>query len=201
MKIEIANRALIKIGESPISSINQEPIGKIIEIVYNEVKTLLLSSYLWRFAIKRVVLAPLDEKSENPRFKYKFQLPEDCLTLRGICDYNKFADLRDYRYTTGTRYEIEGRNIYYNEDNLPISYIANIDESLFSVAFKEAFANKMASELAIKVHQNVGLVQLFEQKFEMAINEAINHNEIIADTEEMPENSWIAVREGWDVGY
>lgn len=201
MNIEIANRALIKIGENPISSFNPEPLGEILEIVYKDVRQRLLATYPWRFAIRRVVLAPLEEKSLHPRFKYKYVLPSDCLLFRSICECNKGADLREFRATNGTRYEIEGKNIYYNEDSLPISYIADVDEELYSVLFKDAFANKLASELSIKVHQHLNLVQLYDIKFEESIQRAITHNEIIADTEELPDNTWVAVREGWNIGY
>jgi hypothetical protein len=199
MNIELANRALIKIGQSPISSANQEPLGKIISIVYDEVKLLLLSSYCWRFAIKRATLPRLNKESENPRFKNVFQLPKDCLLFRGVGDFHKPADLRDYKGSTGTRWEIEGDKIYSNLDSLPVVYIANVDEELFSAQFKEAFSNKLASELSIKVHQNLNLVNLYEQKYQASIQHAITCNEIIADTEELRENSWLAVREGWRI--
>lgn len=199
MNIELANRALIKIGQSPISSENQEPLGKILSIVYDEVKLLLLSSYSWRFAIKRATLSPLNKESDNVRFKYVFQLPNDCLLFRGVGDFHKHPDLRDYRGSTGTRWEIEGENIYSNEKVLPVVYIANVDEELFSAQFKEAFSNKLASELSIKVHQNLNLVQLYEQKYQASVQHAITCNEIIADTEELGENSWLAVREGWRI--
>lgn len=197
MNTQIVNWALIKIGESPISSTNQHPLGKILEIVYDEVRLLLLSSYPWRFAIKRAKLAPLAEGSDNPRFEYKYTLPADCLLLRAINDYNKVADLRDYRASTGTRYEIEGKDIYAHEDELNVIYIADVDDTLYTVNFKEAFANKVAAELSIKVHQNLNLVDVFEAKYQQALQQAIQHNEIEADTEEMPENTWLAIREGW----
>lgn len=197
MNTQIANWALIKIGESPISSTNQHPLGKILEIVYDEVKLQLLSSYPWRFAIKRAKLSPLAVESDNPRFEYKYTLPSDCVLLRGISDYNKIADLRDYRGSTGTRYEIEGKDIYAHENELNVIYIADVPDNLYTQNFKEAFANKIAAELSIKVHQNLNLVDVYEVKFQNALNQAIQHNEIEADTEEMPENTWLAIREGW----
>ena len=197
MNTEIANWALIKLGESPISSTNQQPLGKILEIVYDEVRLQLLSSYPWRFAIKRATLPALDEESDNPRFKYKFSLPSDCLLLRGISETNHCADLRDYRATTGTRYEIAGKEIYAHTETLYVVYIADVEDTLYTHNFKEAFANKLAAELSIKVHQNLNLVDVYEQKYLASLQQAIQHNEIEADTEEMPENTWLAIREGW----
>lgn len=197
MNTQIVNWALIKIGESPISSTNQQPLGKILEIVYDEVRLQLLSTYPWRFAIKRVTLSPLAEESQNPRFEYKYTLPADCLLVRSIDDYNKIADLRDYRSSTGTRYEIEGKDIYSHENELNLTYIADVPDTMYTHNFKEAFANKIAAELSIKVHQNLNLVDIFEAKYQQALSQAIQHNEIEADLEEMPENTWLAVREGW----
>jgi hypothetical protein len=202
MNTEIINRALIKLGESPISSTNESPLGKTLEIVYEEVRLLLLSSYPWRFAIKRAELAPLEDKEiMNPRFKYKFIIPSDYITLRKVGVLNKASDLRDFRYDNGTQYEVEGKYIYSNEKLLHISYIADVDESFYSNNFKELMANKIAAELSVKLHQNLNLVSLYEQKAQSALDTAITHNEIIADTEELPENTWLEIRTGWRYGY
>lgn len=197
MNTEIVNWALIKIGESPVSSNAQSPLGKILDIVYEEVRLQLLSLYPWKFATKRTILAPLAEESDHPRFKYKYELPSDCILFRGISEYNKIADLRDYKASSGTFYEIAGKNIYAHTNELYIKYIADVDDTLYTQTFKEAFANKLASELSVKVMQNLELVQLYEAKYQQALQQAIEHNEIECDTEEMPENTWLAIREGW----
>lgn len=197
MNTEIVNWALIKIGEAPISSNAQSPLGKVLEIVYDEVRLQLLSCYPWKFASKRTILAPLAEESDHPRFKYKYELPSDCLLFRGISEYDKIPDFRDYKASTGTLYEISGKNIYAHTNELYIKYIADVDDKLYTQTFKEAFANKLASELSIKVLQNMSLVELYEAKYQQALQQAIQHNEIECDTEEMPENTWLGIREGW----
>lgn len=50
-KVEIINRALLKLGEPPVSSLNDAAFGKSYETIYEDVKNLLLSSYPWRFAV------------------------------------------------------------------------------------------------------------------------------------------------------
>ena len=61
-KIEIINRALLKLGEPPVASLNDAAFGKSYELIYEDVKNLLLSSYPWRFAVTTKRLARLEEK-------------------------------------------------------------------------------------------------------------------------------------------
>ena len=71
-KIEIVNRALMKLGEPPISSLNDVVFGKSYEIIYDDVKKLLLSIYPWRFAIDVKKLNRLDEKKKD-KFVYSLR--------------------------------------------------------------------------------------------------------------------------------
>lgn len=202
MDINIINRSLIRLGEPPISSTNQEPLGETLKTTYDYCRRLLISGYPWRFAIKRMILSPLDEESGHPLFKYKFQMPSDCLLFRDISEFNKFPDTRDYKYTNGKRYDIEGMNIYSNTKVLSVKYIADIDNpSMFSTHFSEALSLKIASDLAVKVHQNLNIATTLQQEFTIALQQAYMLNEIIADTEELPENSWVAIRQGWNNEY
>ena len=43
-KVDIVNRALMKLGEPPVSSLNDADFGKSYEIIYDDIKVLLLSS-------------------------------------------------------------------------------------------------------------------------------------------------------------
>lgn len=185
-------------GEAPISSVDEQPYGHLFQLVYDDVRKNLLSMYPWRFAIKRVRLAPLDEESLSI-YPYKYSLPTDYLTLVNVSDFYKPADLRDFRFSSMERYQIEGKNIYTPFKELLLIYVANV-EGDFSQLFKEAFICKLAEELTVKLHQNGNLLQLFNQQYNEAIAQAIMHNEIIQDTQEMPENTWISIREGWHNG-
>lgn len=199
-KIDIINRILVKLGESPISSVEENPMGKVFYTVYEEMKELLLASYPWRFALKREILAPLEEEPKSIRFKYKFRIPSDCLMIRKVGELNKFPDLGCPNVTSETMYEIMGKDIYFHGDILPLEYVARVDEDMFSINFTEALCNKVAAELSVKLHQNTNLMQLYEQKYLGSVQDAITHNEIQADSESMPENSWLAIRGVWGNG-
>lgn len=186
-------------GESPISSIDQQPYGHLFRLVYDDIRKNLLSMYPWRFAIKRVMLSPLEEETLS-KYKYKYNLPNDCLAVRDVSDFFKPSDLRDFRFSSAERYQIEGNCILTPFKKLRLIYVANVEEG-FSQLFKEAFICRLAEELTVKLHQNGNLVGLFNQQYTEAISQAITHNEIIQDSQEMPDNSWMTIREGWWNGY
>lgn len=197
MDTEIINRALVKLGEPLISSINQLPNGKAFELVYENWRKNLLSSYVWRFAVKKELLAPLDEQAATGRL-YRFQLPSDCLIVIGIGEIYKFPDLRDYVMTSGERYVILGDKIECSINPLPLTYVADIDNTrVYSQWFKEALSAKIASEMTIKISQNPNLKEILEQDFATAITMAMQNNDIIQDTQSLGDNTWVTVREAW----
>ena len=199
MDIKIANRVLIKLGEEPIGSIKETPFGPTMEYVYNDLRKSLLSMYPWRFAIEPRELAPVEE--EESYLGHKFLLPSDCLMFLGIGEIYKPDDLRDIRLTSGEHYQIRGREIYSMFNPLHVRYIRDVkDENDFSALFREALICKIASELTTKVHQNPQLRSLFEQEFAQRISEAMQHNEIIQDIQQLRDNSWVSIREGWNNG-
>jgi hypothetical protein len=196
LKIDIINRALIKLGEQTISSTQQHPMGAILEMAYEDAKKSLLSMYVWRFAIKRQNLAIVDENTGTSLYKYKYQRPSDCLVIVSVNDYYRFPDVRDYRATSGERYILEGDKILSNEGNLNLVYVADIDEG-FPQLFEMSMSSKLASLLCLKIHQNPNLYQVYEQETHSYLMQAIQMNEIMQDVQEMGDNSWIAIRRTW----
>jgi len=197
LKIDIINKALIKLGEQTISSTQNHPMGAILEMAYEDARRSLLSMYVWRFAMKRQELAILDEPTGTSLYKYKYQRPVDCLTIASVNDYYKFPDLRDYRSTSNERYVLEGDKILSNDKRLTITYVADIEEG-FPQLFQMAMASKLAAMLCIKTHQNPNLYQVYEQEANSYLMQAIHMNEIMQDSQELGDNSWISVRRIWD---
>jgi hypothetical protein len=198
LKIDIINKSLVLLGEEPISSTNQKPWGRIMDMFYEDTKKSLLSMYPWRFAIKRVSLPVLDQETGYNKFKYKYELPSDCLLVMNQGEYYKNADLRDYRADSGELYIIEGRNVYSNINPFVLQYVSNVSEELFSPLFELALANKITAQASIKIKQNPNLTQLYESEFQGYISLAITNNEIVQDTQSLGDNSWVSIRKGWE---
>lgn len=156
-KIEICNLALAKIGsDSFIITIDDETkSARHLRIFYNPARDALLRSHLWRFARKRVVLAP---DAGQPPFDggYYFTIPVDCLRIIG-------TDL-DYAGAYG-RWHVEGNKIIADTQTLNLVYIYRVeDEVMFDPLFVEAFATKLAHELAMPLTQSAVTKQVMKEE-------------------------------------
>lgn len=201
--IDIISRALIKIGQPPIASITQQPYGESCGILYNDLLEMLLSSYYWRFAIKRAILAP-DPKAPSFGYKYAYQLPSDFLCLMQFGEYYHQGNLSDNIIKSDVRYDIEGDRILTDvPDKLYVRYVARqTDDVKFSRLFREALICKLAAELAPRIKQSQQIKQQCDQEFESIISQAMLNNEIQRDIETLPDGTWVSVRGVWtDGGY
>lgn len=187
-KIEILNRALLKLGEPPISSFNDAAFGKTYELIYDDILRLLLSVYPWRFAVTRVRVAQRLEKF-GERFMY--QLPADFLMLIKV--YEKHGKCQK------SGYEIADHAIVVDDDNgVEIEYVRYVEnDDIFPPLFKEAMAAKLAAELAMRVKQAISFKQVFDNEFYNLVRQAELNNEIMKDTEVLPDSSWVSVRQCW----
>lgn len=202
MSINIINRALIKLGQPTISSTSQEPNGRVYGLVYQDLRDWLLASHPWRFAIKRVVLSQ-DVEAPVSGFAYAYTLPSDFLSLYRFGEYYKSPNLSDNIVSSDERYSIEGNKILCNEkDRLYMLYIAKIEEpEKFSVSFREALVNKIAAEYAAKLKQSINLANKLDENFTYYMDQAQQNNELMTDSETMPDGSWIGVRGSWSNEY
>lgn len=196
MSINIINRALVKIGEPLISSTSQEPNGKICGIVYEDILEVLLESKDWRFALKRAILAP---DAEKPLFGYEtaYTLPADFICLYKFGQYYKRQNRSDNIVNSDEEYSIENGKILCNsKDMVYLMYISlEKEERKFSPWFKQALIAKLAAELAMRIKQSAKLAELFNNEFAYCLAEADKRNEIMNDSETIPDSSWMSVRD------
>ena len=202
MSINIINRALIKLGQPTISSTSQDPNGRVYGIVYQDLRDWLLASHPWRFAIKRAVLAR-DEEKPISGFAYAYTLPGDFLSLYRFGEYFKTPNYSDNIISSDERYSIEGDKILCDQkEELQITYVAKIeDPDKFSVSFREALVNKIAAEYAAKLKQSTNLAKMLDETFSYYLEQARQNNELMTDSESMPDGSWIGIRGSWHNEY
>ena len=136
----ICNQALGRIGSNRITSLDEasQP-ARFCQMFYAQTREEVIQSHPWSFAIARKTLSRL---AEAPAFgwDYQYQLPSDYLGMIQLNDWepNEARDL----------YEIEGGKLLTDVDAAELRYIARItDSNLFSPAFVEALAVKLASKL------------------------------------------------------
>lgn len=199
MSIEIINRALIKIGEPPIVSINQHPYGESLGLIYEDARKALLSTHFWRFALKRTTLAKIDEDTESEVFAFSYALPSDFVQIKSFGEMYKMPNFADKIIQTDARYSIEGNRILTREDGpIRICYVADEKDTIkFTPNFREALIAVIAAEISVRIKNGADYKTLFMQEADRYVMQAISHNEIARDMETMPDNSWVACRETW----
>lgn len=182
--VEIANRALGELGAAKITDLEEDsPEARKVNRVFVLVRDALLRRHKWNFAMKRTSL-PADSATPAFGFANQFTLPPDCLR---VVEVNGFPDFKK-----------EGHAIVTDvAPPLQLRYVARIeDPNLFDVLFAEAFAARLAMELAEDVTQSGGKVDRLTVWARDAIREAKRLDAIEDPPEDIPEEgNWLASRQ------
>jgi hypothetical protein len=184
---QVANRALGKLGATPITSYaddvskNARDIRAVYEIILKDE----LRARKWSFAIKRANLVELLTPPEY-EYEHQFALPADFLRILD-------TDLSGNLY--GSAYRIEGRAILTNETSLKLRYLAYIDNpDLWDSCFVESFACRLACEVAEAVTQSTNKRQLAWSEYEQSIKKARSAGALEHDAEYIQPDSWEMAR-------
>ena len=138
--IDICSMALNKIGAGSINSFDDgSSEAEICSSIYTLLKQKLLASHNWHFAKRSANLQKIlpDESMQNSSYKYTFLLPYDLISITNIDDNCDF--------------EIQGIYLYSNNENIKLTYTANVNESYFTPLFTSSFIYLLASELALSL--------------------------------------------------
>lgn len=164
-QVEICNLALAKLGQLPfITSLTEaSKSANLFNVFYNPVRDSLIREYLWKFARKRVQLTPLTETPPFDGGNY-FQIPTDCLRVVSPGD--------SYRQQYG-RWFVEGDKILADTTTLNLVYLQRVqDPTLFDPIFVQAFAAKLAYEMAMPIAQSQGLKDAMGAEFQRMVVKA-----------------------------
>lgn len=157
--IEIAKAALVRLGEVPIDSFDEETeTARTLNVVYDQLTENLLSLYPWRFTLRkrqlaRLVTAPINE------WRYSYQLPSDRLTG----PYAVF-DTASIGARPLQRYEIFEDKLYADEAKIWIDYQAKPATTTWPPYFVELVTLALASEIALPVTGSTSLSAEMAQK-------------------------------------
>jgi hypothetical protein len=178
---EIANSALVKLGQQRITSLDEDNARAIfLNEQYEKIKKAILASHPWNFAIARAELA---QDATDPEFEwtYRYPLPADCLRVLNS-------------ETGEEEYVIEGAYILTDEETFYIRYISDADETYFSPFFAEALAAALAADVAYAITQSSAVqANMQAQAKEMlALARAMDAKEGVPA--EIRVNSWLDER-------
>jgi hypothetical protein len=182
----VCNRGLQLLGAARILDITDDTRnGRACKACYDSVRKSEIRKHRWRFAIKRTVLAPLEETDPHGEFSYIFQLPSDCEKVLKpendiYCDW-----------------QVEGRKLYTNQTNaLNLRYLADItDPSQFDSNFAEMLSAKMAEAMCEEITQSNTKIARAESAYKEARREARMSNAFETIPAEPASDSWVDARQ------
>jgi hypothetical protein len=195
---QIANRALQKIGAGSILNLAEDSnSGRECNRAFASVRDAELNRRIWRFSVERVSLPALSATPDSD-YAYQYQLPGDFIRLIPGGDIKTTVDLDDYRSGFGNQYSIEGRKIRTNLGApLAIRYIRRVtDTTLFTPAFDEAFASRLAYEICERITQSTDKLDRCLRDYKMAIREAQTAQVLELPSEAIADDTWIMCRAG-----
>ena len=179
--VSIANRALGKLGQTTITSLTQDSTAaRAVNAAYESVRRAEIRKHPWNFAKKRARLAA---SADTPLFDfaYQFPFPSDCLRVLNKADVD---------------WKIEGQAILSDDSGpLDIIYLRDVtDPNVFDEAFIEAFACKLAMELAEKLTSSSEKRDRAQKEYQYALQEARRTNAIERMSEDRIEDDWERAR-------
>lgn len=134
---DICNAALYKVGGARIIALTDNSReAKLCKDIYPKVRSRLLRSHPWGFAIKRVSIPAL---TVTPVFgnDKAYQLPADCLRVFKMEDEEVYP------------WRIEGKTLVTDSATCKIKYVSDItDVSIYPDDFGDALAAAVAVELS-----------------------------------------------------
>lgn len=189
--VDIVNSALAKVGEDPITSLDEDRhAARVARTQYPLHRDKLLRLYNWRFAMRRAVLAPLAGAPEFG-FRYKFLLPADCLRVVGL--YSELDPNRFQSYTTGRlAWKVEGRHLLVNENTARIYYVAQVtDPGQFDSLFVEALAWSLVIDFALSIANSPTRAEQARAEFQNMIRVARMASAIENSPEVITGGTWL----------
>lgn len=194
--IQIANRALTKLGAARIISLGDDnKQSRAVLSCFDDLRDDELRSHRWSFAMKRTSLAS-DSEAPAFGFTYAYTLPADFLRLDLVNDEFPAVVMDNYIGMETNEYTIEGNKILANiAAPLKLRYIARIeDPNQMDVNFREALSCRIAAELAEDLTQSNQKRELAWNEYKQAVSRAIRTNAIEKPPMMQGDNQWIMSR-------
>lgn len=168
----ICNMALARIQvKQAIGALTDEtPVGRLCTRFYDQTRQALLREFPWPFCEQYYTLA-LVETDPNPRWGYSYRYPTGVLRVNDIVSEERIPSPK-IPFKIGS--DTQGRLIYTDELEAVIAANTDVsDTSQMDPLFVDAFAWRMAMELAAPLAESAEVTNYANAKYEMAIRRAM----------------------------
>jgi hypothetical protein len=183
----ICNRALEKLGEQPIVSINDgTKQAQALKRVYRDSLSALLVEHPWHFAKKRAAL-PASATAPEWGFGFAYPVPADFLRLLAIKDGPAFSLEADAAGSQSILCDAAAP--------LEILYLYEVsDPGRLPPHFVEAFSSKLAFDICEDLTQSNTKRDILSQLFAVDLAKAKRVNGLQKSPDAFPTFSWLASR-------
>lgn len=190
--VDIVNRALSKLGDMRISSLDDNTKSAAVAAsMYESVRDVEISTHSWNFAKCR---AKLPAEAEKPAFGWAWQylLPSGCLRVLEAGPWpTAFAG--SYAGADNRNFTLEGQRLLSNlGPALEVVYLSKIlDPGLFPPIFVEVLASKLAAEMAESLIGSNSKRELAWKEYEQALRLAKRLNALGLPPLMVQDDSWM----------
>ena len=186
--VGIANAALRKLGQDPITAFSEDSkAGRIANERFAESRDALLSEHPWNFALKRASLAA-SATSPTWGFSNAFPLPTDYIRMMEVEGESLEVD-------TG-KWKVENAEIVTNlSAPLNILYIYQVtDAERMTAGFREALASRLAADWAEDITGEDNIIQATAQKARVAVAQARSNDGQEGIPDQFEADDWVNAR-------
>ena len=187
-KVEIANIALMHVGDNVITSFSDGTVAaNAINTVYEVTRDAVLRDHTWNFAIKQATPS-LDAVTPIYGFNHRFDLPTDLIRLIEIEDNPK--------------YKIESRFILTDSNPINIRYIyKNETVTEYDSMFVQALAVRLAGTIAERLTQSSTLAEELINLYRLHLKDAKSVDAQVNYPDDLEANLWLDSRyKGTSIG-
>ncbi len=193
-QLEIANWALMLLGEKRLSSLSDDT-GKAEDISagWDMLRDRALKRQAWHFAIERASLAA-DSDAPEWGFDYQYSYAGDVIRVLQVGEFYPGPDLSDNRNADTAPYRIEKRKILTNYGApLSVKWVVNsVDIGDWDPCFAALFAADIADYLEPRLKQSEAVAQRIAAWRAEAMMEAYATNAIEDPSEPVADDTWMA---------
>ncbi len=192
-QVNICNLALGWLGADLLTSLTDGNIeARLCRENYDSARDAVLEDHAWTFANARRTLNP-DPIAPEFGFEQRFRLPAEVIRV-----LSANATVRDDNQTVWVR---EGNFLLSNHEVLHIKYTRRVtEEILFSSNFVQAFANRLAADLALPITESRSMAEHHWKAYMLKLAGAAATDGMQGTSQTIRSNRLLGARNGFFPG-
>ena len=187
-QVSIVNQAFALLGQDAIISLDDDTnAAKVAKRMYEPVRDALLEMHNWKFATKWISLprSPTQSLSEYANI---FPIPSNVLRIIWVGSSGDLSSVIEY--------DIDSTGIITNSQTCVIEAVIQVtDTTKYSPLFEQAFAARLAADMAVAITASASLSGQMYQVFNAKFREAVQRDSIQGTSKKITSN-WIQAGRG-----